>query len=657
MSYKKYNRFLTLLLATAITCLYFAGSTAIACQLPTFDEPAEQLYGDVDAVASDLGWWAPRVAQAMRNTSSPQPITLDEVLVRTLIHSNQIKVFADLPMIRRTAITEADSAFDWSRFLETRWDDLNDPVGNSLTVGGTGTRFVNQQWTAGAGLRRRNRNGGEFDVRQNIGWQETNSNFFVPNPQGTARLVLGYTQPLLRGRGRIYNESLICLAQLDVNIANDEFRRQLQSHLLEVTRAYWSLYLERGVLFQKMNSHQRARDIYEKLARRAAVDAQQTQIISAQASVTTRYAELIRARMAVKNAESRLRALVNDPEFGEFDEVEIIPIDAPQTALFEAEMRESMDFAIKNRPEVLQALKQIKAGQLRSGMSRHELLPQLDLITQAYVAGLEGAGSISDAYSEQFTAGRPSYSVGVNYGIPIGNRAANARLQRRQLELRQLQNQYQTTLQTVKLEVEIAVREIQTASQEMEAKRQAMDARGAQLDSLTKRWQRLPGEDVSAALALENLLVSQERLADAEFEYLSSQLTYNLAQMNLKRATGLLLQAEGIAVGETCAGGLPTHVITKEGVAIDAMAVPNMSEVDRANATKPAAAMAPPTTNPNELRETGPVLQTVNRIDPPRSEVRTAARRATKATSVPVPQSGVNKYLLREPFAGETIER
>ena len=512
----------------------------------------------------DIGWWSEIVLLPMRETSAPQSVTLDDVLVRALTHSTQIKVFGELPMIRRTAIIEADAGFDWSKFFETRWDDLNDPVGSSLTVGGTGQRYVNQQWTASAGVRRRNRVGGQIDVRQNIGHQETNSTFFVPNPQGTARLVLGYTQPLLRGRGRIYNESLTCLAKLDANIANDEFRRQLMSHLLEVTRAYWSLYLERGSLCQKMNSYQRANEIYQMLEKRREVDAQLSQIVSAKASATTRYADLIRARMAVKNAESRLRSLVNDPSFGEFDEIEIIPINQPNMENFDADMRESMEFAIKNRPEVLQALKQIKAGQIRFGMSKHELLPQLDLITQTYVAGLE-AGGISDAYSEQFSAGRPGYSVGVTYEIPFGNRASCARNTRRRLELRQLGSQYSTTLQTVKLEVEIAVREIQTSNQELVAKYHAMAARNAQLDAQTKRWQRIPGEDVSASLALENLLVSQERLAEAEFDYLQSQLTYNLAQMNLKRATGLLLQTEGIQIGESVECDLPIHVLTKVG--------------------------------------------------------------------------------------------
>ena len=449
--------------------------------------------------------------------------------------------------------------------METRWDDLSDPVGSSLTVGGGGDRYENEYWTGRAGVRRRNRVGGEIDFNQSIGHQETNSTFFVPNPQGTARLILSYRQPLRRGAGRVYNESLTCLAKLDKRIADDEFRRQLQTHLLEVTRAYWALYLERGVLFQKMNSYERAKEIFNILERRSTIDAQQSQIASAKASVTRRYSELFRARMAVKNAESRLRALVNDPGLGDFEQVELIPVDQPTHIVFNADMQETMGMAIQNRPEILQAMQQIKAGSIRLNMSRNEMLPILDLITEGYLAGLEGNGSIGKAWEEQFNTGEPSYSVGVNYEMPFRNRAAAARNTRRRLELRQLKNQYQTTLETVKLEVEVAVREVDSSSQEMFAKAEAMQARAAQLDSMTKRWQQLPGEDVTASLALENLLAAQERLAEAEFEYLQSELTYNLSLMNIKRASGTLLRSEGVNIGKTCECNLPTQILSKNG--------------------------------------------------------------------------------------------
>jgi outer membrane protein TolC len=492
---------------------------------------------------------------------------LEQALVGALEHSQQIKVFSELPLIRETAITEADAAFDWYAFIDSRWDDISDPIGNTLTAGPGINRFLDHNVDFSAGVRRRTLTGGQLEMAQRLGFQDNNSQFFVPDPQGTARLTFSFTQPLLRGRGKVYNTSLTVLARIDTQVAGEEFRRQLQAHLLEVSRAYWALYLERAVLYQRINSYMRGRQVFEKLEQRRHIDAPVNQIVSAEASVKQRLSELTRARAAVRNAESRLRSLVNDPLY--FD-VEIVPEDVPTFDYMPVDLGESVSLAIQRRPEVAQSLKQIKAACVRLNMSKHELLPALNLVTEAYVSGLEDRGQAFDAWGRQFDTGQPSYSIGFQYEVPIWNRAAKARLQRRRLESRQLGNQYGTTLETIRLEVEVAVRELQTSRDELSTKQQAMYARTMQLDALTKRWERLPGEDVTASLALENLLIAQDHLARAEFEYLQSQLTYNLSLVNLKRATGLLLEQEQVVIGRGCVCGLPTQVIDKLNAAASA---------------------------------------------------------------------------------------
>ncbi len=177
-------------------------------------------------------------------------------------------------------------------------------------------------------------------------------------------------------------------------------------------------------------------------------------------------------------------------------------------------------------------------------MSQNELLPALNLVTEAYVAGLAGSGDIGNAWGDQFTTGRPSYSAGLQFEVPLGNRAARIRDERRALELRQLQNQYAVALETVRLEVEVAVREVTTSQQELGAKQQAVQAREEQLNNLTLRWERLPPAETTASLMLENILSAQGLLAAAEHEYLRSQVTYSLSLTNLRRATGTLMQLD-----------------------------------------------------------------------------------------------------------------
>lgn len=490
-------------------------------------------------------WWQQAMLNQLRVDTNTMRITLEQVFLRAIENSPQISVISEVPLIRKTGIVEAEAAFDPTAFVESRWDQFDNPVGNTLTTGGP-NRYLNNNMTSSVGMRQRTAIGGQLELAQQFGWQQTNSKFFVPSPQGNSRLALNYTQPLLRGSGKQYNESLIFLAQIDANAAEDEFSGQLQAHLLEVARAYWNLYLERAGLAQKQRSYRRSREILDQLGRRIEIDAVMAQVQRAEAEVAMRQSELLWSEMAVKNAESRLRSLVCDPLMGEYDDCELIPVSSPTCEASQIDLVQSVTTAIELRPEISQSIKQIKAGCVRLDMSKNELLPILNLITQTYVAGLEGGGSIGDALADQFRAGNPSYSVGLQYEVPLGRRAAFARLERRSMEIRQFRKQYESTVRALRLEVEIAVRAVQTSYNEMIAQKQAMDASTIQMEYLESRWRLRAGDTANGSVALENLMIAQERVVKTEFAYLQSQTTYTIALIALKRATGEFLQAEGV---------------------------------------------------------------------------------------------------------------
>lgn len=547
-------------------------------------------------------WWQTAMHNRLQPGSSGTPVDLETLIVRTLENSAQVKVFSDLPFIRETAIIEAQAAFDWRAFMNTRWDDTSDPVGNVLTTGGS-PRFRNNQFTNSAGLRRQNTSGGYFEIAQDFGFQNNNSTFFQPNNQGTSRLHLSYTQPLMRGRGQVYNTSLIVLANIDADIAEEEFSRQLQSHLLEVTRAYWSLYLERVALVQKQQLFLRAEKLYTDLAARRNVDVPGNQLTRVEAAVTQRKSELIRAEMAVKNAQDRIHALVNDPVLADIVNLEIIPTDVPTRESQELEIGEILSTALQNRPEVNQSLKQIQAACVRLGMSRNEIMPQLDLVLSTYTAGLRGDNDIGGAWVDQFSTGEPGYGVGLNYEIPIGNRAARARLDRRRLELRQLQNQFRTTVETMLMETKVAAREVRTADRDFKAKYHAMIAANQRLENIEERWAAIPGQETSFGLYLDDVLTAQAQLTESEFEFANAETTYNLALMNLKRATGMLLQHEQVMDGVANMNGLPTRVLTKPDLSAQTMPtqIPiQMQNID--NQFEPQFELQPPQFEPPQIQ-------------------------------------------------------
>jgi outer membrane protein len=573
-------------------------------------------------------WWEVHVVNQMLPDSQPIPADLEMLTRLTLQNSTQVKVYSEIPLIRETAIEEADAAFDSVRYLETLWEDVDVPVGSSLTVGGSGTRFSDHNLNVTAGVRRRTARGIELDLSQRLGHQNSNSNFFVPNDQGSARLNFGLTIPLMRGRGKEYNQSLVVLAGIDTEMAEQEFLRQLQSHLLEVNRAYWSLFMERSALAQQVSLYLKTSNIYNQLVARQRIDAQQSQLASAQAALSNRRSDLVRAETAVKNAETRLRALINAEELGDSELAEIIPSQLPLSTYTSCDITAELETGIQYRPEIIAAVKDIKAGSVRLNMARNEMLPLLNMITQFYISGLQGDSDLEQAWVDQFGRGAPSYSVGFNYEVPIGNRASRARAQRRQLELRQLQEKYQAALENVKAEIEIAVRELNASYRELNAKNRARKAANIEAQTLEARWNQMVNGNGTAGLSLIALLEAQERVARAEFEFSNSQLVYNLAMANLKRANGTLLQAEAINVERGCRDNVPETILDKAPSPVAARAArpaparpviadPTRSAVRKMVKSSPVVKLSPP-------RKPAPVEETASAV---------GLRRITKSQS------------------------
>ena len=487
-------------------------------------------------------WWSQKNQSPMGLKASPLLVSLDSLIQRALTNSPHIQVAATEPHIQQAGLLEESARFDWLSFLESTYDDQNDPVGNTLTTGNNDSRFQQQQWHAEGGLRRRTRTGGEVEFSQRISTLENNSQFLIPPDQGNSRLVLNYRQPLLRGRGRAVNESLIVLANINLQAASDEFLNEIQQHLTDLTETYWELVRARSELLQRKALLAGAERILAQLEGRSEVDALDRQVFRARSAVAQRKAEIARSVTSIKNAESRIRLLVNDQEIISAASMELVPMDMPNLEHLGINLGDAISTALTNRPDISRSIREVKAASLQLGIARNDVLPKLDLVVGSYVAGLDDEFDILGAFGNQFADGRPGFNVGFEFESPIGNRAARARQSRRVWQANRAMHQYRAIVETGLTEVELAVREVETAHLEMNGRYYAMLAAQKESSFLTDRWETLPEENDSVVLLLENLLDAQERLAEEEAAFSNAQFDYSVAVVKLKQATGILFQ-------------------------------------------------------------------------------------------------------------------
>ena len=489
-------------------------------------------------------WWQNAIAQPMGLSPHSLPIDVATVTQTALVSSPFVKGILSEPLIRQNDVVIADADFDTLAFIEAKFANTNEPVGSALTTGDNSDRFRDETFSSSAGVRKKTRAGGSFEIVQRGGFQDNNSTFLVPNPQGTSRLEFNFTQPLLRDHGRTVNQTRVLLAQIDMQVATSEVRDKLEDHLVNVTRAYWELFQARAEWLQRNRLVESATKLSEILQAREGIDSHQRQVLRAQAAVASRRSDLVRVETRVRNAQAQLRVLTGDPRLVQSSLLELTPQDMPLAYPISVSTRQATITALDNRNDIAAAIREIQAVSARVGAARNQVLPRLDLILGTYVAGLDGKTDTFGAIGNQFSDGGASYAAGLLFEIPVGNRANRARLARNQWEMQRALYEFQQSTEVAFAEVEVAVRETRTTFNEMATKKQSIDASENEVNYLRQRWELLPDPNESPVLLIEDLLDAQERLADEERAFVRAQVAYALSWVSLRKVTGVLLRMD-----------------------------------------------------------------------------------------------------------------
>lgn len=488
-------------------------------------------------------WWYKQIQE--KKSEKDIHVTLTDLYARSLRHSDQVRVLADIPIIRSTTIEETKGSYDPVVYAEGGYNRINEPVGNVLKTGNANDFKENELYFK-TGVRKKFAPGTQVDISEKFQRIQNNSEFTDPNAQTIATLNISVIQPLLRGAGIEYNEGWLRLAELDTEVAKNEYKRQLERHLFDITKSYWSLYVAQGNSLLRNKMLENIQVINNEMKQRQNFDALQSQIYHTEAALSFHRAQIIRGKSTVENAQDRLLALINDPELTERNIDHVIPKNIPYTKWIGTNLKQSMLKAISNRPELEQSYLQIRSSTIRLNMAKNELLPILDGIVEVAMSGLEADNDLGGAISEEFSGSDPGVRLGFRFEYPIWNRVARARHLRRQLEKRQLINQFKTTINSILFEVELSIREVETTYQEYTARQKAYLAANNEIESLKKRrvLETILNSERGTSVYLQALLQSQNNYLETQFQLLKSLVDYNLAISNLKKSEGTFLAFE-----------------------------------------------------------------------------------------------------------------
>jgi outer membrane protein len=490
----------------------------------------------------------PPTAETDRDAENPRALrlTLNGALTSSLEHLG-VQVQAYQYQIDSQSLRRTYGLYDWFTEANIRHSYSDQPTTNPFEVEGSRSTSV------GASVAQFLPTGGDY----RLDWDSSRSTVAgggtTVNPQYGNGLNFAFTQPLLRDFGIDITRRQITVARNNLGISEAQFRTAIMDTVRATESAYLDLVYARRAVDVVKESLFLARDQSRITQIRIDVGASAPlDILQPRVTIATTEEQLITAVTSVRNAEDRLRGLINLPA-AEWDRP-IIPADDVTYTPITIDYEQAVQQAIANRPELTQGRLRTENAQVQALYTRNQVLPAVDFAVNYGLSGLAGRSTrvengqvitrstpFSDTFSQIAGLEFPSWNVGFNFALPILNITARADARAAVLAVEQNRTQQAHTQQNIGIEVRIAARAVDQFAQTIAATRAAREAAEQNVEAERKRYE-------NGMTTNFQVLEVQQQLSDARVRELQAIIGYNNAVSAFHRSVGDILEVHGISL-------------------------------------------------------------------------------------------------------------
>jgi outer membrane protein len=451
---------------------------------------------------------------AAQDAASGLALTLQEAVLTALERNASLKVQRFVPKIRATAVQEELGSRDPVLSAQAGEIAVGSPPG---FTGASGVEAgVSVSFPTGTSL----------DAAASVGWGSAWS----------SGLDLQVTQALLSGGRLEANRARVQEARLDLFSSQHELRGLAASLVAQVESAYWDHYValrQRDIYRESLALAER--QLEESRARMAVGRIAGSELAAPRAEVMARREALRAGEKRVEATRLKLLVLVS-PERADLDSA-IRLLDGPVPPTGPLDAREAhVALALRQRPDLAQARLALQRGELEVVRTRAGLLPRLDLFIR--LGGTGYAASFGEAVAG--LADGPYVGARLNFQLPLGNRAAEARAERAALSRDQAAEAVAALERSVEADVRGAWQDAQFAAGGIAASAELRGLQEEKLAAETEKFRNGTSTTFLVAQAERDLLAAQLAEAQATVDYL-------LALVTLYRLEGSLLERRGIS--------------------------------------------------------------------------------------------------------------
>ncbi len=380
---------------------------------------------------------------------------------------------------------------------------------------------------------------------------KTNSTFYSLNPSFTAGLSLAFSQPLLRGFGKLPTNWLIETARNTRDASYQQFVQSVQATVNATEQAYWDL----AYAYDNLKVKQETKAIAVELNRitkikidvgsLAPIDIVQTEV-----NIATADQDIINAEGAIGLAQDQLKRQLNtDP--AKWGSEPIIPTDSVRVEQQTFDLEAGMRMALERRPEIIAQQYNVASNQIRYAYYDNQVLPQLNLQGTYGNNGLGGEGTLNDglfvdtgwggAVNQVFDRTYKNWKVGLVLSYPILNRQAIGNRGVAKYSLETSKSQLTVIEQDIIVNVRNAHRAIDTAAKQIVAAAKGSELAERNLDAARKKYEN----GMTTAFEVSQL---QTNLSDARSRELNALVIYRKAVSAYHQAIADILDWKGVKI-------------------------------------------------------------------------------------------------------------
>jgi outer membrane protein TolC len=403
--------------------------------------------------------------------------------------------------------------------------------------------------------------GGNFAIRLNTNRYDTNRTGTTINPSYRAELRFNFTQPLLKNFGMKASKRDIIMAQTNLIISEKDLKRSVQTTVYNVEQAYWNLVFSIENLKVSQQSLRLAQDLLEKNRRGVEVGTlAPIEIITAEAQVAQREADILAAEAAVRNNEDRLKQVINlAADTKNVDFLQIVPVEEPSFEKVEISLEQALTTALHNRPDLESARLGIQNYELNMSYAKNQQLPDLNLNASYWSPGVSGTqlvydpgnpwgppigevpGGRQDAFKDVFGFKYKNWSFGISLDFPLNTIVSRAAYAQARVDLEQAQLQLKEQEQQIYTDLKIAVRAVETNFKRIQALKIARELAQKQLEA--------EEEKLKVGLTTNYFVLQYQRdLATARSQEIQAIIDYILSVATLNRDMGISLDENNIQI-------------------------------------------------------------------------------------------------------------